>query len=287
MPRSADSISPTAHYTGYAWFRHGLSHPALVTPQGRLLHGALRPMHVLAGLVGAPTLSPFLLARHRIIDHLLEQAIAEGRVGQIIEVAAGLSPRGWRFKQRHGQRIRYIEADLPDMARRKQRLMQEAGLLTPGHEVVALDALRDDGPLSLAALADTLDAGQGLAIVTEGLINYFDTPTVLAMWTRFAQVLARFPHGLYLSDIHLSEVRQASAGVSAFMAVLSAFVKGRVFLHFDNSVVATTALHDAGFALAELHHPRAFAAQLDLPMRPGTGLVRVIEARSSKPDVAL
>lgn len=287
MTRRTDSISPTAHYTGFAWFRHGLSHPALVTPQGRMLHGALRPMHVAADMVGAPTLSAFLLARHRIIDHLLDQAIEEGRVEQIIELAAGLSPRGWRFKQRHGARIRYIEADLPDMAQRKATLLQTAGLLTPGHEVVSLDALSNSGPQSLAALADTLDANKGLAIVTEGLINYFDTHTVLGMWQRFAKVLARFPHGLYLSDIHLSDVRQKSAGVSAFMAVLSAFVKGRVFLHFDNSVVATTALHDAGFAFADLHHPREFAIKLGLDMRPGSGLVRVIEARSSKPQVEL
>jgi O-methyltransferase involved in polyketide biosynthesis len=281
--RDSDSISPTAHYTGYTWFKHGLSHPALVTPQGRILHGTLRPVHALARMVGAPTLGSFLLARHRIIDHLLERAIAEGRVEQIIEVAAGLSPRGWRMKQRFGQRIRYIEADLPDMASRKLNLLRNAGLLTPGHDVVPLDALADEGPLALSSLADRLDVNKGVAIVTEGLINYFDTLTVEAMWARFSKVLSRFPHGLYLSDIHLSEI--TASGVSTFMATLSAFVRGRVFLHFDNSVVATTALHDAGFALAELHSPRDFAAMLELDMRPGTNLVKVIEARSDKPPL--
>lgn len=285
MTRSSDSISPTAHYTGYTWFRNDLSHPALVTPQGRLLYGALRPLHVAARMIGAPTLGAFLLARHRIIDHLLHQAIEEGRVEQIIEVASGLSPRGWRIKQRYGSRVRYIEADLPDMAQRKLKLLTDANMLTPGHEVVSLDALSDAGPLALSTLADRLDPNKGLAIVTEGLLNYFDTPTVLRMWARFGKVLARFPHGLYLSDIHLSEARQGSPGVAAFMATLSAFVKGRVFLHFDNSVVATTALRDANFAFADLHKPRDFAAKLGLDMRPGTGLVRVIEARSSKPDV--
>jgi O-methyltransferase involved in polyketide biosynthesis len=279
MSRSSASISPTAHYTGYTWFSHGLSHPALVTPQGRLLHGALLPMHALAKAVGAPTLSAFLLARHRIIDHLLDRAIEEGRVEQIVEVAAGLSPRGWRFKQRYGSRVRYVEADLPDMSQRKLKLLQDAKLLTPGHEVVALDALADGGALSLAALADRLDKRKGTAIVTEGLLNYFDTSTVLGMWSRFGQVLARFPHGMYLSDIHLSEIRQDASGVDTFMATLSTFVRGRVFLHFDNSVVATTALHDAGFPSAELHAPRDLAASLNLKLQPGANLVRVIEAR--------
>ena len=36
-------ISPTAHYTGYTWFAHGLSHPAFATSTGRVLYRALAP----------------------------------------------------------------------------------------------------------------------------------------------------------------------------------------------------------------------------------------------------
>jgi O-methyltransferase involved in polyketide biosynthesis len=285
MSRASDSISPTAHYTGYTWFKHGLSHPALVTPQGRLMHTALTPIHRLALLTGAPTLQAFLLARHRILDHLLQQAIEEGRVTQVIELAAGLSPRGWRFKKLYGERIRYIEADLPDMARRKQNLLRRAGLLSAGHEVVALDALANNGPLALSTLAQTLDRSQGVAIITEGLLNYYDTPTVLRMWARFGAVLRPFANGLYLSDIHVSDINK-NVGVSAFKAMLSTFVKGRVYLHFDNSSLAITELHHAGFAFADLHEPRHFAAKLALRMGPGANAVHVIEARTNKPVFA-
>ncbi|TAK93493.1 MAG: class I SAM-dependent methyltransferase [Aquabacterium sp.] len=284
MARNAASISPTAHYTGYTWFAHGMSHPALVTPQGRFMHTALKPLRGLALVTGAPTLQAFLLARHRVIDLLLSQAIAEGRVSQVIEVAAGLSPRGWRFKQAHGDKLHYVEADLPDMAQRKRDLMQGAGLLTPGHEVVTLDALTDTGPASLNALADRLDPQRGTAIVTEGLVNYFDTPTVVAMWQRFGRVLNRFPEGLYLSDIHLHNANKG-VGVQAFKVVLSTFVKGRVFLHFDNEVQAETELRNARFALAELHAPTRFAGQLNMTMHPGANAVRVIEARTNKPRI--
>lgn len=284
MARNAASISPTAHYTGYTWFAHGMSHPALVTPQGHFMHTALKPLRGLALLTGAPTLQAFLLARHRVIDLLLSQAIAEGRVSQVIEVAAGLSPRGWRFKQAHGDKLHYIEADLPDMAQRKRNLMQSAGLLTPGHEVVTLDALSDTGPASLNALADRLDPQRGTAIITEGLLNYFDTPTVVAMWQRFGRVLNRFPEGLYLSDIHLHNANKG-VGVQAFKAVLSTFVKGRVFLHFDNEVQAETELRNARFELAELHDPTRFAGQLNMTMHPGANAVRVIEARTNKPRI--
>jgi len=284
MTRSSDSISPTAHYTGYTWFHHGLSHPALVTPQGRALHAALRPMHALARATGAPTLSAFLLARHRLIDLFLSRAIDEGRISQVIEVAAGLSPRGWRFKQRYGAPLRYIEADLPDMAQRKLTLLTQAGLVQPGHEVLPLDALADAGPLSLAALSASLDQTRGTAIITEGLLNYFDTPTVQGMWARFARALQPFPHGLYLSDIHLTHGNQG-AGASGFKALLSTFVKGRVHLHFAGDDEAAQTLLLAGFAQARLHAPRDFSAELG-PLQPGANVVRVIEALT-RPAVPL
>ncbi len=72
-------------------------------------------------ILGRGTLESYLLARHRAIDSLLTTAIEEHGIRQVIEVAAGLSPRGWRFAQRYGDRLTYIEADLPGMAERKRR----------------------------------------------------------------------------------------------------------------------------------------------------------------------
>ena len=151
--RSPDAISPTAHYTAEVWARHGLSHPALTTAAGRVLHAASRVPMSASSAAGGPTLESFLLARHRLIDHLLEREIAAGRVSQVLEVACGLSPRGWRFARRHGDAIDYVEADLPAMAARKREALAAAGTLGERHRVVDIDALRDEGPLSLAAVA--------------------------------------------------------------------------------------------------------------------------------------
>ena len=94
---SSDRISPTAHSTGYVWARNGLSHPELATREGRVLFEALQPAMLASRATGGPTLESYLLARHRAIDALLERAIEAGEVSQVIEVAGGLSPRGWRF----------------------------------------------------------------------------------------------------------------------------------------------------------------------------------------------
>lgn len=270
MQRDSSRISPTAHYTAYVWFRHGLSDRALVTPLGRLLHGALLLPNAAARAVALPDLDVSLLARHRLIDALLDRAVAAGEVAQVLEVAAGLSPRGIRFTRRHPG-LRYVEADLPPMAAHKQQLLARHGLFGARHEVVALDALADDGPLSLAALADRLDAGRGTALVTEGLINYFDRATVEHMWGGFARVLARFPVGLYLSD----DVFRADVGGSwafrGFGAALAIFARG-FHVHHQSAEECRRALLDAGFGAAIVHVPDERV------------WLRVLEARAPAPS---
>src|SRR5688572_1171637 len=86
-----ETISPTAHYTGYVWFAHGQSHEAFATRGGRLMYRALRAPSLVLHHAGLPTLEGMLLARHRLIDLRLSQAIDAGEISQVIEVAAGLS----------------------------------------------------------------------------------------------------------------------------------------------------------------------------------------------------
>lgn len=265
-----EAISPTAHYTGHVWARHGLSHPALDTLEGRVLHTALEPVAALSGLLGGPTLDGMLLARHRVIDAALEEAIDAGRVTQIVEIAAGMSPRGLRF----ADRVAYVEADLPAMAARKRRALARAGAR---HRVVDLDALADDGPLSLAALAGELDPRGGLAIVAEGLFNYFDRAAVTGMWTRIAATLRRFPHGLHVADLLLQDAMQGMVP-RAFTLALQAFVRGRVHVHFADDDEAAAALRAAGFATATVARAATHPAATDLAGDPGTRLVRVLTA---------
>jgi O-methyltransferase involved in polyketide biosynthesis len=271
-----ETISPTAHYTGYVWFAHGRSHEAFATPGGRLMYRALRAPSLVLHHAGLPTLEGMLLARHRLIDLRLTQAIEAGEVSQVIEVAAGLSPRGWRFRKIYGDRITYVEADLPGMIARKRRVLAALGGETETHRATEIDALRDDGPHTIDAVCASLDPARGTAVITEGLINYFDRATMLSMWQRFARALGRFPRGIYLSDLLM---REGNAGpfVKGFGWVLAAFVRGRTHLHFDSQPEAEDALAAAGFA-GVLLDPRDFASALPDLERAGAARVRIIEA---------
>ncbi|GAC1626066.1 MAG: class I SAM-dependent methyltransferase [Nevskia sp.] len=272
-------VSPTAHYTGYVWTRHGLSHPAFATIEGRLLFNAARPALALSKRLGGPTLEGLLLSRHRVIDSRLERAIAAGEISQVLEIAAGLSPRGWRFARHHGRALHYVEADLPGMAARKRRLLAKAGGGGARHEVVDIAAFAASGALSLAGIAARFDRSRGLAIISEGLLNYFPTPAVTGLWARIDAVLAGFPQGLYLSDLHLGSDNRGPAA-AGFAQLLSLFVRGRVHLHFANPTTAEAVLLSTGFASATLHRAADFAEEFPECRDPAARLVRVVEARS-------
>jgi O-methyltransferase involved in polyketide biosynthesis len=247
---SSDNISLTAHYTSEVWLRNGLSHPGLATRQGSAMFEALRPVMRISHALDSPTLESYLLARHRAIDAALERAIEQCAVTQVVEVAAGLSPRGWRFVTRYGDRLAYLEGDLPAMAARKRRALDQIGSLGERHRVLDLDALRDDGPASIPSLAGQLDPGRGTAIITEGLLPYLSTDALRGLWRRFARALAGFPTGVYISDLHLRSAEDVT--VRAFRVALSAFVRSRVYVHFDDAAEAEAELRASGFRSASV-----------------------------------
>jgi O-methyltransferase involved in polyketide biosynthesis len=269
--RSSDAISPTAHYTGWIWGRNGLSHPELETAEGRALFELVRPAMVLSSALGSGTLEAYLMARHTAIDALLTRAIEEQGITQVLEVACGLSPRGWRFAEKYGDRLTYVEADLPAMAARKRRALERMGSLSERHRVVEVDALSDD---SVAAAVVDLDRAGGLVIITEGLLGYLPTDAVRGVWRRFASTLSEFETGRYLAELHLSSIQ--TPVVRAFRVVLGAFVRGQVYLHFEHEADAVAELEAAGFGsvtieLANTIVPAAAA-------RSGSRLVHIIEA---------
>lgn len=278
MPTNEGSgaISPTAHYTGETWVRNGLSHPQLATWQGRVFHGTLALPNAASKFLGGPSLEGLLLARHRIIDALLEDLISGG-VSQVIEVACGMSPRGWRFSERYGDKLTYIEADLPAMAQRKREALAQMGSLGDHHRVADLDALREGGPGSLESLVETMDPDGGLAIITEGLLVYLDDEVVERLWARLAKTLRPFSRGVYLSDLRLASPDPGIAE-RTFETLLRAFVRGKVNAYRGDKASAEADLLSAGFAQAQLHRADEHPAAAEAGDDPGAGMLCVIEA---------
>ncbi|MGK7046852.1 class I SAM-dependent methyltransferase [Pseudomonas aeruginosa] len=274
-------ITPSAHYTGYVWFRHRLAEPAFATVFGRWVHGFVAPINWGAQLGFGLNIEDFLLQRHLMIDARLTQAVEREGVVQVVEMACGLSPRGRRFRQRYPQ-LRYLEADLPPMAARKAALLREQGWLVPEHAVAAVDILAEDGERSLAALFAGLDRERPLVVITEGLVNYFQRPVIEAFWSRLATELKRFPQGTYLTDLYpdLREhprYRQIRWGVG----IIGRLTRGSYPLHYRNAAEIEAAFARCGFASTLVLDPQREGAALGLPQGRLPSLVRVIESRTA------
>jgi O-methyltransferase involved in polyketide biosynthesis len=271
-----ERVSPTAYATGYLWYKLGMSHPAMATPQGKRLD---KYFNLLMKLLGGNVFQNLMIARHRGIDGLLERAIDEGRIGQVIEIAAGLSGRGIRMTQKYGDRLTYIETDLPHMAALKRGLLEKAGLLNERHQVRDLDALADTGPDSLAEIAKSLYPNAGTAIITEGLMNYLDPGKARGVWARISRTLKGFPQGLYLADVYLVQQHRGLAA-KLFGSVIQVFVRGRMHIHFESAEHGLRLMRDAGFVNAIIHETRDLPETRDISRQPGGERVRVLEART-------
>lgn len=274
-----ERVSPTAYATGYLWYRLGLSDAALITPQSERLDRGFRILTRITQALSGVSLDALMLARHLGIDAVLGRAIDDGRVSQIVEIAAGLSARGWRMRKRYGDRITYVETDLPAMAAEKRSLLDRAGLLGERHRVVELDALGNDGPQSLSAVTAMLDPTQGTAIITEGLMNYLAPKQADAVWQRIAAALGRFPAGLYLSDIYFMHENR-NAAMAAFGGILQLFVRGRMHVHFASAPQAGSRLRGRGFADVHIHETHELPETREIARTRGGDRVRILEARS-------
>ncbi|MEK1942174.1 MAG: class I SAM-dependent methyltransferase [Pseudomonas sp.] len=272
----ADSahISPSAHYTGYVWYRHQLSEAAFATSFGRWVHGLLTPIAWGARVGFGLDIEHLLLQRHLLLDARVTAAIEQRGVRQVVEIACGLSPRGRRFCQRYPD-LRYLEADLPGMAVRKRLLLHSEGWLNGRHQVRAVDILNEQ---SLQALFAGLDRNEPVLVITEGLVNYFERPVIEGFWTELAKQLSLFPSATYLTDLYpdLKEhprYRQLRWGVG----LVGALTRGNYPLHYRNAEEIDEAFARCGFAQTQVLDPALHNHGLP-PITQAT-LVRVIEAR--------
>lgn len=271
-------ISFTALYTGQVWYQNGMSARFFTSNRGNLMYRALQPANFLGKRLIGLDLQEILLQRHRIIDHRIEHLIREEGVAQILEIACGLSPRGYKFSRKHPA-LHYVEADLPGMASRKQALLLQHKGFGPNHKVVNCNILTSGEPDGLDyVLKEVLDPALPTVIITEGLVNYFDLPTISGFWQRLAELGQVFPKAWYLTDLFPDVPAGPSRPlIKAAQKALGIATGAKVNLHFSNTASIEQGFSRCGFQQVTVHKPEQFADLLQLPL--GASYVRVVEAR--------
>lgn len=282
MTPSKDSsgISFTALYTGAVWHRHGLSDDVLATDQGRWLYHLMTPFEAGSRALIGGNIRTFLLQRHLIIDHLIEQALERG-ITQVLEIACGMSPRGIRLRNKHTQ-LHMVEADLPDMATRKAARLLVAGRLGEHHQVMPVDILAESGERSLeAVVARAFDNNEPMVVVTEGLTSYFSLPVISEFWQRLARLMQMRPGSVYLSESYLMPDQPLLRGtLKSLGGLLGAVTRSDVSFHFLNEGQAAEHFAGCGFPSVAVHNPADFYGRLPIPESRNDPIVRVIEAWS-------
>lgn len=278
------SISFTALYTGQVWLANGLSAPGFGTRLGRFYYHAMSPFEFIGGKVVGGNIRTFLLQRHLLIDRLVEKAIEEQGVTQVVEIACGLSPRGTRLVEKYPE-LHYVEADLPEMAARKRRLLEDGGHLSERHRVVECNILATEGNATLERILGNLDLSRPVMVITEGLVNYFSLETISAFWHRLALALQAFPRGTYITDNYpLYEGMPFYRTLKVLGNMLGSISRSQVSFHFHSDEEARATFTEAGFDRLSIHNPADYYRELEMPKSRGNPMVRVLEAETERKE---
>ncbi|MGA6135222.1 class I SAM-dependent methyltransferase [Acinetobacter dispersus] len=251
-------ISFTAHYTGYIWYQMGISHPALATAKGKTLAALVHPIESWAEKYVGGSMRTTLKQRHSILDSHLKELIEQHPNLQVLEIACGLSPRGWWFRQ-HYPNITYRELDLPDMAATKQAALQQ--IESNVDEVLSVDLFTD----AFAAAFEVFDPQRPLVIISEGLINYFEKPMLQQLIQAIAAYGQNFKELHYLTDIYPEPTQNKLATIIWNSSRLLKWMSRSAFsFHFKNPAEVENFFQEAGFNQVEVLQPKQFFEQATL-----------------------
>lgn len=245
-------ISFTAHYTGYIWYQMGISHPALATKKGKTLAALVHPIESWAEKYVGGSMRTTLKQRHSMLDSHLKKLIEQHPDLQVLEIACGLSPRGWWFRQ-HYPEISYRELDLPDMAATKQAALQQ--IESHSDAVLSLDLFTE----AFASAFEIFDPKRPLVVISEGLINYFEKPLLQQLIQAIAHYGQDFQTLHYLTDIYPEPTQNKLATIIWNSSRLLKWMSRSAFsFHFKTPAEVEHFFQEAGFHQVEVLQPKQF-----------------------------
>ena len=248
-------ISFTAHYTGYIWYSMGISHPVFATRKGKFLARLVHPLESWAEKNVGGSMRSTLKQRHAMIDQHLDQLIAQHPQLQVLEIACGLSPRGWNFRTKHPE-IDYRELDLPDMAKIKTQALKQIDPHAP--EVLTGDIFTQD----FERIFQSFDPERPLVVISEGLINYFDQALLNKLLQGITEYGASFQELHYLTDIYPEPVKNRLARfIWASSKLLKVMSRSAFTFHFQSPAELQQFFSHTGFEEVDVVQPALYFPQ--------------------------
>lgn len=183
--------------------------------------------------------APIFDARFRAVTRLVQEKAAR----QVLELAAGLSPRGAELARRG---IVYVEADLAESTALKREVVTAMlGSIPQNLHLCSASAIDRE---QLLACCAPFTAGQPVAVTTEGLLRYLTFEEKALVAANVREILRRYSGWWITPDIHLRILaqRQTPTQREAELKTLGRSLDANYFEDFDH---ARQFFERAGFAV--------------------------------------
>lgn len=211
-------------------------------------------------------------ARYRLIN----KQLARTGVTQVLEVAAGLSPRGLNLTQQDDS-LRYVELDLPGVMGVKREIVKR--LVGPGNRPRGLHLEAGDALLMedlKSAIGRIFDPNKPIAVIHEGMLRYFSFPEKITFANHVRDLLYYFrgptpETGAWITcDVTLRTVMKTEDALNYGQnTLLSTMVGMDIYANaFNNLPEAVKFFESLGFSV-EVHPYTEVKKQLVSPQRAG------------------
>lgn len=262
MDTNRDNIPVSALYTSATWHWGNIPCADLVMPAGaKALFRVVNAYMVFYRWLNPQkfSLQHTLLHRHTAINSLL----ANANCRQVIEIAAGFSPRGSMVSATSD--LDYFEIDMPDVVALKNKQLNST---SAGCAVLARDNFKllpgDITQLDFEEFPERTSF-----IITEGLMMYFNRAAQLQIWKRIAEFIAR-NGGEYVFDYipQDDEPPRSRLGnvLSRLKVLLYTREKGPSYAYDERTrMQVADDLRAAGFKKVDVYNSADIAREWHLP----------------------
>jgi len=187
----------------------------------------------------AQNYAPFFEARFKSVNHILEERGAT----QVLELAAGLSPRGMDFARRG---ILYVEADLAESSEfKREAVTAVCGQMPPNLHLCASSVIDStEFRQCSAAFSDG-----PVAVANEGLLRYLTFGEKRHLCANVRELLVRHGGFWVTPDIHLRHWAQGHRRVASRQRETEQLGRDLDPNYFDDLHHAQTFFEECGFAV--------------------------------------
>jgi O-methyltransferase involved in polyketide biosynthesis len=203
MKEPYEKISPTAKFVAYLRTFTDIPFAKEIADES----GAERAYQQLAGesKESLIRLSPYWEARYKVTDRIITQR----GITQILEVAAGLSPRGLAMTEKPD--VVYVVTDLPEILDQAkaiaEAILARLNSSRPNLHFETANALSRE---SLLRASMVFVSDRPVAIVTEGLLPYLNREEKTVLARNIHEILSRYPGVWIASDVHTRQYWEAT-----------------------------------------------------------------------------